>query len=288
MINIFALIPIYNRVDVTKKGIESILNSIEKVNNDLKVKFNFQIVIIDDNSPDDSYNYIKKNYPFINLIKTKGNLWWTGCINEGINYCKKFNTDYFLLLNDDNIISKDYFQNLFSFILTNHNIKYLLGSKICFEKDRTIWSIGGKFNRFFGTKFLIRNSNVDNKLIDCDWLPGMGTLIPSNILYEKKIQFDFKTFPHYYGDSDFCLRCKKNNIEVKVNTDLIIYNQTELTGDKDQISINQFLNSLISIKSFYEIKRNLFFYTRHGVVPIVYFGMLKKYIIYFISKIILQ
>jgi len=276
------VIPIYNRLEVTKQGLISLSKALSFCNLDSN-KLNYEIVVVDDGSSDGSNDWIKQNYPNIHLLKGDGNLWWSGCINMGSKYAiNKLCTDYILLWNDDLFLDNNYFTILSAFLNQAHPVNYICGSRIHFESDKKkVWSVGGFFSKWTGEKYTIRNIEKTKGILECQWQPGMGTLVPSFVMVEKNIWWDEKRYPQYYGDSDFTLKCIENGIQVKTNLELLIFNRTELTGDTKNPSLDKFWDSLFSIRSFYELKRNFMFYTQHGVVPFVFYGMIKKYIYYF-------
>ena len=282
MITVSIIIPVHNRINITKQGLSSLTDSLNHCKGGC-VNVKFEIIVVDDGSTDGSGDWIKRNYPFIHVVYGDGDLWWSGSVNRGVKYALDFlGTDYVLLWNDDLITDKEYFKILSEFLVQIDPVDYILGSRVCYEsdKDRT-WSVGGYFSKWTGEKFTIRNVKETKGILDCHWQPGMGTLVPKYVMIEKDIWWDEKRYPQYYGDSDFTLKCLEKGIQIKTNLELVIYNRTEYTGDRDNASFIDFVVSLFSIRSFYEIKRNLMFYTQHGFVPFVYYGMVKKYAYYF-------
>ena len=284
MNTISIIIPIYNRIDITKQGLKSLNSSLYNCK-PASNNFNFEIIVIDDGSSDGSGAWVTNNYPDIHLLNGDGNLWWTGSINMGAKYAiNTLNSDYILLWNDDVFPEKKYFATLSNFLKQSHPVNYICGSKIYDESDKNkIWSAGGFFSKWSGKKHTIRNTKETTGILDCQWQPGMGTLVPRFVMEERNIWWDEKRYPQYYGDSDFTLKCFERGIQVKTNLDLVLYNRTEFTGDINKTSLIKFWNSLFSIRSFHELKRNFMFYTQHGVVPFVYYGMFKKYSYYLAS-----
>ena len=57
-----------------------------------------EIVVVDNNSKDNSISYLTKNYPTIRIIKHKGNYGYAKGYNEAL---KQINSEYFILLNSD-------------------------------------------------------------------------------------------------------------------------------------------------------------------------------------------
>jgi len=64
----------------------------------------FEIIIIDNNSQDESCEYIKTNYPAIKLIESKINFGFGKGNNEAVKQSKG---DYLLLINNDTIVLDD-------------------------------------------------------------------------------------------------------------------------------------------------------------------------------------
>lgn len=281
MILVSILIPVFNRVKITQQGLKELSYSLSYA--DKQNVVDYQIILIDDASSDATVKMVKSKFKEIKVLNGDGNLWWTGCINMGAKYAIDIlNSDYILLWNDDLFLDKNYFSILTGFLKQTHPVNYICGSRICYASDKKkVWSVGGYFSKWTGEKYTIRKIKETKGMLDCHWQPGMGTLVPRFVMDEKNIWWDEMRYPQYYGDSDFTLKCIENGIQVKTNLELVIFNRTELTGDTDNPSLRKFWDSLFSIRSFYELKRNFMFYTQHGVVPFVYYGMLKKYISYF-------
>ena len=100
--NICIIIVTYN----SSIYIDNLFNSLLKQNNP-----KFEIVVIDNNSNDDTINklskYMKKEKR-IHLIKNNSNLGFSKANNIGINYSiDNFNPDYFLLLNHDTVVENN-------------------------------------------------------------------------------------------------------------------------------------------------------------------------------------
>ena len=277
MLSIAIVYPVFNGLEYTRKGLHSIysLQNIEK--QDAKI----YLVIVDDGSTDRTYEWIEENYPQVNLLKGDGSLWWSGGINLAVKYAiNKLNCDYILWWNNDIIASEDYFSVLISHIKSN-DTGTIIGSKIYHAHlKNTIWSMGGLFDTKNGKKSLIGSAEKDSPLYDqiteCDWLPGMGT-ITHKLVYETIGMLDEKRFPQYHGDSDFILRAKKAGYRIVVYPDLKIYNDTLHSGIRHNDSLKRLIQSLISIKSNYNIRKDFLFYKKHCESISAYSVLVSKY-----------
>ncbi|NTS42554.1 glycosyltransferase family 2 protein [Flavisolibacter sp. BT320] len=283
MVTISILIPIHNRLQVTKQGILALQQSINNFSHICEKNYVIKTIVIDDGSTDGSAAWIKQNYPDIQILTGDGNLWWSGAINLGAKFAiEELKSQYLLLWNDDIIPDQNYFIKINNLIKSEEMQKSIIGSQILVHNNEmNIWSIGGYFNKYTGrmgmnTKF---NGEV-TRFLECDWQPGMGTIIPVKIFRDASLWWDEKHFPQYHGDADFVLRFKRKGIRVLTCLDLVIYNKVELTGLVSKNTFAELYKGLTSIRSFHNFRKDFCFYIKHGIVPFAFWGMIKKYFFY--------
>ncbi|MDD4135699.1 MAG: glycosyltransferase family 2 protein [Candidatus Shapirobacteria bacterium] len=202
--------------------------TIETIASVIKIKhdsFDYEVILVDNGSPDDSikiFNQEYKNNKLIKILNTKSNLGYAGGNNFGINYALKNNFDFLILLNNDVLVDPNFLNEL----LKESNNYDILGPKIYFapgfefHKDRyqkkdlgkVIWAIGGQmdWNNIYGSNIGI--DQVDhgqfNKIINkVDFISGC-CLMASRKVFEKIGKLDENYFM-YLEDVDFCQRAKK-------------------------------------------------------------------------------
>ena len=280
MLSLAIVYPVFNGLPYTQNGLHALF-SFQKIE---KQNAKIYVVIVDDGSTDGTFQWIKDNYPQVNLLKGNGNLWWSGGINMAVKYAiDQLKCDYIIWWNNDILASENYFSTLIDHIKTS-DINTIIGSKIYHaHKKNTIWSMGGLFDPTSGKKSLIGSAEIDNPMyeqfIECDWLPGMGTITHKSV-YTKVGMLDEKSFPQYHGDSDFTFRAKKIGYKIIVNPFLKIYNDTLHSGIRHDESGKKLMQSLFSIKSNYNIRKDYLFYKKHSESITAYSVLINKYFKY--------
>lgn len=280
MLKLSIVFPVFNGLDYTKKCLNSLFDDIDKVNQDVQ----FSIVVVDDGSTDNSSEWIKNNFPQVHLLQGDGNLWWSGGVNMGVQYAiEQLNTDYIIWWNNDIISDKMYFRNLVQ-ILKNNDVNTIIGSKIYLaNQNDVIWSMGGTFDPVTGFKSMVGSGMPDSdnyqKEIEVDWLPGMGTVTHQSV-YKKIGMLDDENFPQYHGDSDFTFRAKQNGYKIVVNPLLKIYNDNSHSGLIHRESFRGLVNSLFSIRSNYNIIKDIKFYNRYSKSIRAYNILINRYFKY--------
>jgi GT2 family glycosyltransferase len=98
------VIPNYNGKEILKRNIPSVYHALKTSGIS-----DYEIIIADDASSDDSAGFIRSEYPEIILIENSTNKGFGGNINSGIVKATK---DLVMLLNNDVVLTGEYFINL--------------------------------------------------------------------------------------------------------------------------------------------------------------------------------
>lgn len=85
-----------------------------------------EIIVVDNNSPDDSCNMVKQLFPEVILIENTENLGFSKANNQGVQIAKG---EYICILNPDTVIAEDTFTKLLEFAITKENLG-IVGCKL--------------------------------------------------------------------------------------------------------------------------------------------------------------
>ncbi|GGI22883.1 glycosyltransferase family 2 protein [Pedobacter mendelii] len=102
------IIPNYNGKHLLEKYLPSVFIAAENANTE------FEIIVIDDGSKDDSINFIKSNYTNVKLLINDKNRGFSYTCNHGIREAK---FELILLLNSDVKLTPDYFQHQWKYFI---------------------------------------------------------------------------------------------------------------------------------------------------------------------------
>ncbi len=196
--------------------IEKCLTSLTKLTKSDNV---VEIVVIDNNSSDDSVNIITQKHPKFTLLKTGKNLGYAAGNNIGLAYALKHSADWVWVVNPDIRVSPTSLSCLMSAASAKIGI---LGSKSYFEpgfefhKDRysrtdlgkVIWYAGGKMDWANVDSLHIGVNEVDHDQYDrpspTEFVTGASMLLNCRMLKAIGL-FDPKYFL-YYEENDLCQR----------------------------------------------------------------------------------
>lgn len=279
------IIPVHNGIEYTKNCITTIISML----NDSEIDYKkVPIVLVDDGSTDGTGEWISKNYPFIHLLNGNGNLWWSGGINLGIRYgINKLKVDYVLLWNNDTTPANDYFKQVQNIINKDDNPAIICS--VVYDKNQPdiILSTGSYFNSRTGTlkhnNYRVKESELTTEDFVINCFGGMGTLIRKDV-FHKIGYFDEYNFPQYYGDTDFGLRASIADFKITLNPMLKIWNDKSNTGlHSKKGGIKELFDSYRSIRSLYNIKKDLKFYGIYSKSILAYKALLYKHLIFILS-----
>lgn len=206
----------FNTKDLTLKCLESLFKS--KQNNSYKV------VIVDNNSEDNTVEAIKKKYPQVDLIQNKENVGFGRAHNQVFEQTK---SEYLLLLNSDTEIEDHTLDELIT-VMEKENYS-ILAPKLIYVNGSLQPNIGNlpsfwniffwlsNLDTIFGRWFQLPSYHLDKTNLyhgthQVGWVSGAVLLIKKSDFEIEKL-FDTKIFM-YGEDTDLCIRAHKKGLKV--------------------------------------------------------------------------
>ena len=243
----------YNNFESTKKCVLSIL--------DCSLK-NFEICIVDNNSPDNSYQKLKDLFKDINVIKSKSNDGYATGHKIAVNYAIENKFDFIWILNNDLTVKKKSLQKLLSAYDT-YGIG-IYGSITLKSENPDVVNFGGGNTEDINKAFdynayedcLLQDYYKINKLRKVQSVEGSSMLIPLKVI--ENHGFMREDFFMYGEETDYCYRLKKLGISSYIVPDSVVVHK----------GAESFKNNN-HLESYYRRRNILYFEKEHYGISIL-------------------
>jgi len=221
-----------------------------------------QVIVVDNASTDGSADWTQTHYPSVALIRHTHNQGITGGNNAGIEWCKKNNCNYVLLLNNDTVVEPDFLSQL----LLQMEPDCLLVPKIYFYDNKSLINnhVGG-FDYWRGRHldwfYEKTDSAQSQKTHFAQMASTCALLIPISTFDEIGIMDE--AYFMYSDDTDFLTRAIRSGFRIKFVPDAVLYHrESSSSGGR---------NSPLSI--YYTNRNRLYFMFKHqhNMLALVFF-----------------
>ena len=214
---IYILLPVHNRCKITRCFIECLK---------LQTYHNYHLLLIDDGSTDGTEEMVRERITpeKFTVIKGKGNWWWAGSLQQGINWLKRKPlrpSDVVLIINDDINYGPDFLKNGINFLKRFPNA-LLLARFYDVERGKVVES--GVHADFRHLNFTVAGSSKD---INC--LSTRGLFMTWEV-FEKIGGFYPVILPHYGSDYEFTLRARRKGYSLMTDSEVYVVPDLTKTG----------------------------------------------------------
>lgn len=188
------IIPVYNTEKLIGKNLPKVLAA-----KDYKKNKIVEVIVVDDDSPDESAKVVKENFPEVRLIKHKENRGFSAAVNTGARAAKG---KLLVLLNSDVIPDKDFLASVFKHF---KNPKVFAVS--LHEKGYT-WARGYFEDGFVGHE----QGKTDKKPHETFWVSGGSGVFRRDYWMKLKGMDEKLLGPFYWEDIDLSYRAAKRGL----------------------------------------------------------------------------
>lgn len=261
MSKIYILVLNYNNASDTISCLKSLYNN---------CVYNFEIVLIDNASYDDSVCVLKeyiKDKSHIRFFSLSKNLGYAGGNNVGLRYAlDQSDMEYCWILNNDTIVEKNALKFLYEFMQKHLDVG-ICGSKMICEWNRSeLQGYGGFYNRFLS----VSRACLDIRKIDkIDYVCGASVFVRRKFL--EDIGLMCEEYFLYCEEIDWAERAK-GKYKIACEPKSIVYHREGAsTGGTSATKTNC---SVVS--DYYQIRSRILFAKKYykKYLPIVYISML--------------
>jgi GT2 family glycosyltransferase len=224
------LIPVHNRLDLTKACLESVFETAEK-------STSFEIIVIDDHSTDGTAEYLQALGPRVRTISNDTRK----CFAENINSAAPLaRGEYLCFLNNDTLVTTGWLQKLLAAARSDPAIA-VVGNRHLTPGTELIDHAGMVFDSRKRPVHLYRGQPADFR--PALFSQEFQCVTAACWLVKKKIFLELggfdSGFKNGFEDIDFCLRAGRAGHKIFYAADSIIYHYGQSTpGRKDHETNN--------------------------------------------------
>ena len=240
MLNLSIIIVNYNTKEFLRKCITSIVKNVNGIS--------YEIIVVDNNSSDNSSEMVGKEFPQVKLIANRKNNGFSKANNQGVKISK--GSKYVLFLNSDTIIHDQTIKRMINFMNLHENAGastcklVMTNGKADDATHRGFPTPWNAFSRFIGLEKLFPKSKLFagyslgwmdfEKTHEIDALAGAFMLV-RRIAGEEVKWWDEDYF--FYGeDIDFCYMLKQKGWKIYYVPDVSVTHYKGISGGIKAIS----------------------------------------------------
>ncbi|MFK5879118.1 MAG: glycosyltransferase family 2 protein [Flavobacteriaceae bacterium] len=253
---------------------------------DALVDIDSEIIVVDNNSPDDSCKIVEERFSDVTLIANKENYGFAKANNQGVS---KARGQYVLILNPDTIVAKDTFTKILDFAKTRHNFGALgvklIDGKGAFlsESKRGIPTPTVSFYKLIGFTSKSTGKYYANHLKENE-TGIIEVLVGAFMLMTRKVYNEVHGFNESYfmygEDIDLSYKILNKGYQNYYYAEALTIHYKGESTIKDSLSLRHFHQAMeIFYKEHFKINRVYDFFMRLGIefwYLLKFFGLKKK------------
>ena len=200
-------------------------DTIECINSIKKETVDVSVIVVDNCSNEDELLILNKCDEDITIIRSDTNLGFSAGNNIAIKFILEqcSNIKNIILLNNDTVIEPQMIEKLRN---RNNGKSISVPRMMYFDEPDVVWFGGGVFNRWTGRAIHVgMNKHIGEYRENsrCDFATGCCMLIPIDIC--RKLGCLDESYFMYCEDTEYCLRAKRNGIEINYVPDAVLYHK---------------------------------------------------------------
>jgi len=226
-------------------------------------KEKFEVLMVDNNSSDDSIEYTRKNFPDVKILPLDKDYGYSGGMNRGVDAAKG---EYLILLNNDTVVEKEWLIELINVIKDDKKIGVCTAKILNYSKPNLVNCVGG-FMSVFGVSGSLGENEREKKYqsIFPVFFPSGCCCIIRKKLFKKIGKFDQDYFM-YVEDSELGWKLWDTGYKVLVVPKSRIYHK--VNSNKKKPSDYYFFNTRNRLITIVKNATNL------NLLPIIGFSII--------------
>jgi GT2 family glycosyltransferase len=210
---------------------------------------NFRLIFVDNNSSDNTAEFIKDKFPNAILLESDKNLGFAGGNNLGIKKAMEFESDYIFLLNPDTIIDKE----CLALLIKKADQQTILQPLILLhengQKTNLINTTGGCLN-FLGFSYCsdYKMEASTARVKNIALASGAAVLIPISAIKKTGV-FD-ESFFMYHEDVDLFWRARIDGYNIQLAPESLVWHKYSFSRNPQKMFYSERNRLIFLYKNF--------------------------------------
>lgn len=102
----------------------------------------FEVVMVDNGSTDGSVEFVRENFPSVQVVETGSNLGYARGFNAGLEFAAARGAEYFLIMNNDTVIDPGALRALVETALHQERAGFVTGKVYFYDHPDTLQTVG--------------------------------------------------------------------------------------------------------------------------------------------------
>ena len=204
---------------------------------------NFEIVVVDNGSTDDSIRYLKEIFgDTIHIVQNGENLGYSKGFNAGITYAMDKNPDYLFILNNDTKVDPKALTELVKAAETDASIGFVSGKVYQYDNPKVLQTVGKLTNSItlVGSHIGANEEDIGqyNDIKEYTFIDDVFLLVRKEVI-EKVGGYDSNFFL-YLEETDWCVRVRKAGFKIIYTPGAKIWHKGSMSSGGGMNPINTY------------------------------------------------
>jgi GT2 family glycosyltransferase len=260
-VDISVIIVSFNTCNILRRCLQTLLKKASAVQ--------FETIVVDNASQDDSADMVEREFPQVTLIRSPINLGFAAANNLAF---QQATGEFIVLLNSDAFLTEEALSLSLQLMRDNPNIGIggarLIGRDNSWQPSARMFpnllnhflTLSGLAYKYPKSKFFGRFDRTwanPNLAAEVDWVPGAYSIIRHDVL--KQVNYFDEKFFLYYEEVDLCRRIQQAGYAVWYFPDVVVVH----IGGESSKTLRLNMSDSGSQISLWQMRSALIFYYKH-------------------------
>ncbi|MBI4215421.1 MAG: glycosyltransferase family 2 protein, partial [Parcubacteria group bacterium] len=221
---------------VTYKSRNFIEDCLRTLSNQTYPKENYRIVISDNNTADGTLDFVRQNYPAIEIIENRKNLGFAGGHNRVFEKAVAEGYDYVIVVNDDILVAPDWLEHLAATAKSDSRIGSVQSKILLWPEQDKINSCGNLLH-YLGFGFTSRYRQPDRHGLCSDREEiayGSGCGVLYRVALIRQLGGFYEEFFAYHEDTEMGWRLRLAGYKNILSAKSVMYHKYEFSRGKQK------------------------------------------------------